>query len=87
MIRLSFRDGVNRSSRYRLACGFKIGVVTVWRYVREAISLLAASADDLNTAMNRTRLLVYTILDGTLILIDRSPIRSPTIEVSITVTA
>jgi hypothetical protein len=29
----------------------------VWRYVREAIDLLAATADDLETAMARIRLL------------------------------
>ena len=33
--------------------------------------LLAATADDLQTAMNRIRLLAYAILDGTLIPIDR----------------
>jgi hypothetical protein len=41
----------------RLAAGFEIGVTTAWRYVREAIDLLAASTDDLATAMNRIRLL------------------------------
>ena len=55
----------------RLAAGFQIGVATAWRYVREAIILLAATADDLQTAMNRIRLLAYAILDGTLIPIDR----------------
>ncbi|BCJ51835.1 IS5 family transposase [Actinoplanes sp. NBRC 14428] len=55
----------------RLAAGFEIGVATAWRYVREAITLLAAIADDLQTAMTRIRLLAYAILDGTLIPIDR----------------
>jgi hypothetical protein len=56
----------------RLAAGFEIGVATAWRYVREAITLLAATAaDDLQTAMTRIRLLACAILDGTLIPIDR----------------
>ncbi len=42
-----------------------------WRYVREAIDLLAATTDDLHPAMARIRLLSYVILDGTLIPIDR----------------
>ncbi|GHD81419.1 hypothetical protein GCM10010336_66640 [Streptomyces goshikiensis] len=29
----------------RLAAGFQIGVATAWRYVREAITLLAATAE------------------------------------------
>jgi hypothetical protein len=61
----------------RLAAGFEIGVTTAWRYVREAIDLLAASADDLATAMNRIRLLAYAILDGTLIPIDRVADQKP----------
>jgi hypothetical protein len=37
----------------RLAAGFEIGVATAWRYVQEAITLLAAAAEDLATAMQR----------------------------------
>ncbi|MEN3616239.1 transposase family protein [Plantactinospora sp. ZYX-F-223] len=55
----------------RLATGFEVGVATAWRYVREAITLLATTADDLHQAMSRIRLLAYAILDGTLIPIDR----------------
>ncbi len=55
----------------RLACGFQIGVSTAWRHVREAVELLAATADVLDTAMTRIRVLAYAILDGTLIPIDR----------------
>ena len=55
----------------RLGAGFGIGVTTAWRYVREAVDLLAAAADDLTTAMVRIRRLAYAILDGTLIPIDR----------------
>ena len=36
----------------RLAAGFEIGVATAWRYAREAIILLAAATDELQTAMN-----------------------------------
>jgi hypothetical protein len=47
----------NGDTLTRLACGFEIGVTTAWRYVREAIDLLAATADDLDAAMARIRLL------------------------------
>ncbi len=50
----------------RLAADFQIGVATAWRYVREAITLLAAVAEHLQTAMTRIRLLAYAILGGTL---------------------
>lgn len=61
----------NGDTYARLAAGFAIGVATSWRYVQEAIALLAAAADDLDTAMERIRRLAYAILDGTLIPIDR----------------
>ena len=67
----------NGDTLTRLAYGFEIGVATAWRYVREAIDLLAATADDLNTAMDRIRQLAYTILDGTLIPIDRVADQKP----------
>jgi hypothetical protein len=52
-------------------------VTTAWRYVQEAIALLAAAADDLATAMDRIRRLAYAILDGTLIPIDRVADQKP----------
>ena len=61
----------NGDTYTRLAAGFEVGVATAWRYVQEAITLLAAAADDLATAMARIRALAYAILDGTLIPIDR----------------
>jgi DDE superfamily endonuclease len=67
----------NGGTLTRLACGFEIGVATAWRYVREAIDLLAATADDLDTAMARIRLLAHAILDGTLIPIDRVADQKP----------
>ncbi|RKN51216.1 transposase family protein [Micromonospora endolithica] len=48
----------------RLACGFAVSVTTAWRYVREAIDLLAAHAEDLNQAMRRIARLAYAILDA-----------------------
>jgi hypothetical protein len=46
-------------------------VATAWRYVREAITLLAETAEDLQAAMSRIRRLASAICDGTLIPIDR----------------
>jgi hypothetical protein len=54
----------NGDTYTRRACGFEIGVATAWRYVREAVNLLAAAADDLSTAMGRIRALAYAILDA-----------------------
>jgi len=61
----------NGDTYTRLAAGFGISITTAWRYVREAVDLLAAAADDLATAMARIRKLAHAILDGTLIPIDR----------------
>jgi hypothetical protein len=61
----------------RLASGFAVSVTTAWRYVREAIDLLAAHAEDLNAAIRRIARLAYTILDGTLIPIDRVADQKP----------
>ncbi len=43
----------------------------MWRYLREAVGLIAARADDLTVVMRRAARLAYAILDGTLIPIDR----------------
>ncbi len=67
----------NGDTYTRLAAGFEIGVATAWRYVQEAIVLLAAVAEDLATAMRRVRQLAYAILDGTLIPIDRVADQKP----------
>jgi DDE superfamily endonuclease/Helix-turn-helix of DDE superfamily endonuclease len=61
----------------RLASGFAIGTTTAWRYVREAVTLLAAHADDLETATACAARLAYAILDGTLIPIDRVANQKP----------
>ncbi len=61
----------NGDTLTRLAAGFEVSVATVWRYLREAVGLLAACAGDLAAAMRRASRLAYAILDGTLIPIDR----------------
>jgi hypothetical protein len=55
----------------RLAAGFGVGVATAWRYLHEAVDLLAATAPTLDQAMRVIRTLAFVILDGTLIAIDR----------------
>jgi hypothetical protein len=56
-----------------LAAGFGIGTATAWRYVREAVTLLAARAprlrDALRAAMKAGH--AFAVIDGTLIPIDR----------------
>jgi hypothetical protein len=54
-----------------LACGFTIGTSTVYRYLREALDLLAAMAPTLEQAIEVARGKAYVILDGTLLRIDR----------------
>jgi hypothetical protein len=61
----------NGDTYTRLAVGFQIGIATVYRYVREAVDLLAAAAPDLAGAMRVARAKAFVILDGTLIPIDR----------------
>ncbi|WP_458247021.1 transposase family protein [Streptomyces sp. MAI_2237] len=54
----------------RLAAGFRVGIATVYRYIREAVDLLAALAPTLEQAMETVRK-AYVILDGTVLPIDR----------------
>jgi hypothetical protein len=54
-----------------LACGFKVGTSTVYRYLHEAIGLLAALAPTLDQAIEVARGKAFVILDGTLLRIDR----------------
>src|SRR5437764_13289385 len=61
----------NGDTYSRLAAGFGIGVATVYRYVREAVDLLAAHAPDLRQVITAATRFWYLILDGTLIHIDR----------------
>ncbi|WP_442481166.1 transposase family protein [Streptomyces sanglieri] len=55
----------------RLAAGFHVGIATVYRYIREAVDLLAALAPTLEQAMTAVRKKAYVILDGTMLPIDR----------------
>jgi hypothetical protein len=61
----------NGDTYARLAAGFRIGVATVHRYVREVIEVLAALTPSLTEAVRVARSKAYVILDGTLIPIDR----------------
>src|SRR4051812_20176201 len=54
-----------------LACGFDVGTTTVYRYLREALDLLAAMAPTLEQAIEVPRGKAYVILDGSLLRIDR----------------
>ena len=67
----------NGDTYSRLAAGFDIGTATVYRYIREALTLLAAQAPNLQQVMNTTTRLLYVILDGTLIPIDRIADQKP----------
>ncbi|MFT7836807.1 transposase family protein [Saccharothrix sp. BKS2] len=67
----------NGDTHARLAAGFGISLSTAWRYVREAVDLLAALADDLHAAGERAARLAYAILDGTLVPIDRVADQKP----------
>lgn len=55
----------------RLAASFGIGVATVYRYIREAVDLLAALVPTLQQALKRAAAKAFVILDGTLLPIDR----------------
>jgi hypothetical protein len=54
-----------------LAGGFGIGTTTVFRYIREALDVLAALAAALSQAIEAARRKAFVILDGTLLRIDR----------------
>ncbi|MEU9318277.1 transposase family protein, partial [Streptomyces sp. NPDC048295] len=61
----------------QLAAGFGIGIATVFRYIREAIEVLAALAPTLAEAMTTIREKAFVILDGTLLPIDRITADTP----------
>ncbi|WP_328923304.1 transposase family protein [Streptomyces sp. NBC_00190] len=60
-----------------LAAGFGTGIATAYRYVREAIEVLAALAPTLAKAMETARTKAFVILDGTLLPIDRIAADTP----------
>uniref|UniRef100_UPI0024A9BF38 transposase family protein n=1 Tax=Streptomyces sp. CC208A TaxID=3044573 RepID=UPI0024A9BF38 len=55
----------------QLAAGFDIGTTTAYRYVTEAVELLAALAPVLTDVVRTASAKAYLILDGTLLPIDR----------------
>ncbi|GGZ20741.1 hypothetical protein GCM10010365_46330 [Streptomyces poonensis] len=61
----------NRTTYAQLAAGFGIGTSTVYRYISEAVDLLAALAPTLEEAVKAASTKAYVLLDGTLLRIDR----------------
>ncbi|WP_330352024.1 transposase family protein [Streptomyces chartreusis] len=61
----------------QLAAGFGIGIATVYRYISEAIEVLASLAPSLAEAMPTIREKAFVILDGTLLPIDRIAADTP----------
>ncbi|EST27819.1 transposase IS493, partial [Streptomycetaceae bacterium MP113-05] len=55
----------------QLAAGFGVGTTTAYRYIAEAIDVLAALAPTLAEAMKTASTKAFVILDGTLLPIDR----------------
>ncbi|MBW8707000.1 hypothetical protein MBT84_46630 [Streptomyces sp. MBT84] len=55
----------------QLAAGFGVGTTTAYRYVTEAVELLAALAPSLADAVRAASAKAFVILDGTLLSIDR----------------
>lgn len=55
----------------RLAAAFNVGLATVYRYIREAVDVLAALAPALEQAVSTGATKAFVILDGTLLPIDR----------------
>jgi hypothetical protein len=59
------------------AAGFGIGTTTAYRYITEAVNLLAALAPTLTEAVRAASTKAYVILDGTLLPIDRIAVDRP----------
>ncbi|MFF1603455.1 transposase family protein [Streptomyces mirabilis] len=55
----------------QLAAAFRIGIATVYRYLREAVEVLSALAPSLEQAITTAAAKAFVILDGTLLPIDR----------------
>jgi hypothetical protein len=55
----------------QLAAGFGVGTTTAYRYICEAVDLLAALAPTLADAMKTASTKAFVLLDGTLLPIDR----------------
>ncbi len=61
----------------QLAAGFRIGVATAYRCIREAVGVLAALAPTPAEAMKTVWTKAFVILDGTLLPIDRIAADTP----------
>ncbi len=55
----------------QLAAGFGVGTTTAYRYVTEAVEVLAALAPTLAEAVRAASMKAFVLLDGTLLPIDR----------------
>ncbi|MQY40940.1 IS5 family transposase ISStsp4 [Streptomyces sp. RB17] len=55
----------------QLAAAFNVGIATVYRYIREAVDVLAALAPTLEQAVGTAATKAFVILDGPLLPIDR----------------
>jgi hypothetical protein len=49
----------NGDTLTRLAAGFDMGVATAWRYIREAITLLAARTHDVIDALTSANVMTF----------------------------
>lgn len=69
----------NAETFAQLGAGFQVGTTTAWRYVNEAVMLLSARSPKLAKALRKAKKdgLLYLVLDGTLIPIDRVAADSP----------
>ncbi|MBN3933202.1 IS5 family transposase [Streptomyces verrucosisporus] len=61
----------NGTTYAQLAAGFEVGTSTAYRYINEAVELLAALAPTLDEAARAASRKAYVLLDGTLLPIDR----------------
>lgn len=61
----------NGTTYAQLAAGFGVGTSTVYRYICEAVDVLAALASTLDEAVQAASMKTYVLLDGTLLPIDR----------------
>lgn len=61
------------------AAGFGVGATTAWRYIREAITLLARRSPTLDQALRAAERAGYAfiVVGGTLVLIDRVAVDRP----------
>jgi hypothetical protein len=61
----------------QLAAGFGVGTTTAYRYVAEAVDILAALAPTLTDAVRAASTKAFVLLDGTLLPIDRTAADRP----------